>query len=163
MKRAAPSASPGGSIDPTSALPPEGPPPFPAQGAPPPARRAHSHRRVYLLTIETEMTPTVDVGRRVELAELGEGLARVILHFGFMAEPDVPTALRLLADQGEDVGPMTTTYILSRQIVLPARGRRLDLGRGRLFAVMSRLAATPMTTFHLPVNRVIELGSQVEI
>jgi KUP system potassium uptake protein len=58
---------------------------------------------------------------------------------------------------------MTTTYFLNRQIVLPVRSRGMQIGREHLFAAMTRLAATPMTTFHLPVNRVIELGSQVEI
>lgn len=121
------------------------------------------HQRVYLLTIETALTPKVNLERRVELTELGDGLARVVLSFGFMEEPDVPSALRLLADQGETIDPMSTTYILSRQIVLPVRGKGMSIGRERLFAAMARLAATPMTTFHLPVNRVIELGSQIEI
>jgi KUP system potassium uptake protein len=121
------------------------------------------HQRVYLLTIETALTPTVNIERRVDLTELGEGLARVVLHFGFMEEPDVPAALRLLAERGETIDPMKTTYILSRQIVLPVRGKGLDIGRGQVFAAMARLAATPMTTFRLPVNRVIELGSQIEI
>jgi KUP system potassium uptake protein len=121
------------------------------------------HQRVYLLTIETEMTPTVSLDQRVELAELGEGLARVVLRYGFMEEPDVPAALRLLADRGETIDPMRTTYVLSRQTVLPVRGKGMNIGREQLFAAMTRLAATPMTTFKLPVNRVIELGSQVEI
>jgi KUP system potassium uptake protein len=121
------------------------------------------HRRVYLLTIETEMTPTVADAARVELTELGEGMARVVLRFGFMEEPDVPSALRRLSDLGEKIDSMTTTYFLNRQIVLPVRSRGMQIGREHLFAAMTRLAATPMTTFHLPVNRVIELGSQVEI
>ncbi|HWA63867.1 MAG TPA: KUP/HAK/KT family potassium transporter [Caulobacteraceae bacterium] len=121
------------------------------------------HRRVYLLTVETAMTPRVTDDRRVELSELGEGLARVIVRYGFMEEPDVPAALARLKAQGETIEPMTTTYILSRQIVIPVRGKGLSLGREQVFAAMARLSATPMTTFHLPVNRVIELGSQVEI
>jgi KUP system potassium uptake protein len=121
------------------------------------------HRRVYLVTVETALTPSVDEDRRVELTEIGEGLARVRLRYGFMQEPNVPQALRLLTELGETVDPMTTTYFLSRQIVLPSRRAGMALWRQHLFALMSRNAATPMTTFHLPVNRVIELGSQVEI
>ena len=121
------------------------------------------HRRVYLLTVETAMTPIVDEDHRVALADLGEGLARVVLTFGFMEEPDVPTALTLLTARGETIDRMTTTYFLSRQIVLPVRGKGLDIVREQIFAALTRLAATPMTTFGLPVNRVIELGSQVEI
>jgi KUP system potassium uptake protein len=121
------------------------------------------HQRVYLLTIETELTPTVSPDQRVELTELGEGMARVVLRFGFMEEPDVPAGLRLLTERGETINPMTTTYVLSRQTILPVRGKGMNIGREHLFAAMTRLAATPMTTFHLPVNRVIELGSQIEI
>jgi KUP system potassium uptake protein len=121
------------------------------------------HQRVYLVTVETALTPGVDEHRRFELTELGGGLARVRLRYGFMQEPNVPQALRLLTDLGEKIDPMTTTYFLSRQIVLPARHPGMALWREHLFALMSRNAATPMTTFRLPVNRVIELGSQVEI
>jgi KUP system potassium uptake protein len=121
------------------------------------------HERVYLLTVETGLTPTVSEDSRVELTEIGEGLARVRLRYGFMQEPDVPLALGLLADAGEVIAPMITTYFLSRQTVIPSRRPGMALWREQLFAAMSRNAATPMTTFHLPVNRVIELGSQVEI
>jgi KUP system potassium uptake protein len=121
------------------------------------------HERVYLLTVQTALTPTVSPDRRPELTELGDGLARVRLQFGFMQEPNVPQALRRLAEQGERIDPMTTTYFLSRQIVVPATRPGMALWREQLFAAMSRLSATPMTTFCLPVNRVIELGSQVEI
>ena len=122
------------------------------------------HERVYLVTVETALTPTVGVDRRVELSEIGEGLARVRIRYGFMQEPSVPGALNLLTEEaGESIDPMTTTYFLSRQIVLPSRRPGMALWREQLFAAMSRNAATPMTTFHLPVNRVIELGSQVEI
>jgi KUP system potassium uptake protein len=121
------------------------------------------HERVYLVTVETGLTPTVGVDRRMNLTEIGQGLARVRLRYGFMQEPNVPGALHLLADAGEVIDPMTTTYFLSRQIVIPSRRPGMALWREQLFAAMSRNAATPMTTFHLPVNRVIELGSQVEI
>jgi len=122
------------------------------------------HERVYLVTVETALTSTVGVDRRIKLTEIGEGLARVRIRYGFMQEPSVPGALNLLTEEaGERIDPMTTTYFLSRQIVLPSRRPGMVLWREQLFAAMSRIAATPMTTFHLPVNRVIELGSQVEI
>jgi len=121
------------------------------------------HERVYLLTVQITLTPTVGADRRPELMEIGSGLARVRLQFGFMQEPNVPQALRQLTERGERIDPMTTTYFLSRQIVVPSRQPGMALWREQLFAMMSRLSATPMTTFCLPVNRVIELGSQVEI
>lgn len=121
------------------------------------------HERVYLLTVETALTPRVAEGRRADISPLGNGLARVTLRFGFMEEPDVPAGLGRLADFDESVDPMTTTYFLSRQIVVPTARRGMALWREHIFAAMARLAATPMSTFHLPTNRVIELGSQVEI
>ena len=120
------------------------------------------HDRVYLLTIVTEMTPTVSPERRLEFTDLGQGMARVVLHFGFMEEPDVPRSLQLLTERGENIDPMTTTYVLSRQVLLPV-GRGMDIMRDQVFAAMSRLAASPMNTFRLPINRVVELGSQIEI
>ena len=121
------------------------------------------HDRVYLLTVETALTPTVGEDRRVEITEIGAGLARVRLRYGFMQEPNVPFALREFAEEGARFDPMTTTYFLSRQIVIPSRQPGMALWREHLFAAMSRNAATPMSTFHLPINRVIELGSQIEI
>jgi KUP system potassium uptake protein len=122
------------------------------------------HDRVYLVTVETAVTPTISVDRRIALVEIGEGLARVRIRYGFMQEPSVPDALYLLIeDAGENINPMTATYFLSRQIVLPSGRPGMALWREQLFAAMSRNSATPMTTVHLPVNRVIELGSQVEI
>jgi len=121
------------------------------------------HERVYLLTIDTALTPRVADERRLEFRELSCGLARVTLRFGFMEEPDVPAGLARLVERGERIDPMTTTYFLSRQIVVPSGHPGMAPWREHLFAAMSRIAATPMSTFRLPVNRVIELGSQVEI
>ncbi|UTP41712.1 KUP/HAK/KT family potassium transporter (plasmid) [Phenylobacterium sp. LH3H17] len=121
------------------------------------------HARVYLLTVETALSPTVGPKSRVQLVEMGGGIARVALRYGFMQEPDVPAGLQLLCDRGERIEPLRTTYFLSRQIVVPSKRPGMALWREHLFAAMSRNAATPMTTFNLPVNRVIELGSQLEI
>lgn len=121
------------------------------------------HQRVYLLTVETALTPSVDEDRRISLTEIGEGLARVKIRYGFMQEPNVPAALCRLRETGETIDSMTTTYFLSRQVIVPSKRPGMAVWRDQLFAAMCRNAATPMTTFQLPVNRVIEMGSQVEI
>ena len=121
------------------------------------------HERVFLLTVKTTLTPRVEVERRAELADLGAGLARVTLRYGFMEEPDIPAGLQALAKQGEKIDPMMTSYFLSRQVVVPSRRPGMALWREHLFAFMVRNAATPMSTFNLPLNRVVELGSQIEI
>jgi KUP system potassium uptake protein len=88
----------------------------------------------------------------------------VILHDGFMDETDIPTALGRL--DTICVGPfemMQTSFFLSRQTLLSADKPGMAIWREKLFAWMMRNAATPMEFFRLPTNRVVELGSQVEI
>ncbi len=118
------------------------------------------HRRVYLLTIETEMTPTVDRAGAWNLPNSAKASRE---WSSTLVSWRSPTCRRRYGwPTWARSGPMTTTYFLNRQIVLPGGHRRINRAR-RLFGAMSRLAATPITTFDLPVNRVIELGSQVEI
>ena len=79
------------------------------------------------------------------------------------ARPDVPFALQLLASQGIVLDEMDTSYFLSRDIVMPTIGSGMALWREKLFASMHRNAAGVADFLHLPANRVVELGSKVEI
>lgn len=85
------------------------------------------------------------------------------LHFGFKNEPDVPEALALLKSQGVQLEEMETSYFLSRDIVIPTVGAGMALWREKLFASMHRNAAAAADFLHLPTNRIVELGSKVEI
>jgi K+ transporter len=118
--------------------------------------------RVFIVTIETALTPQVDEGRRLDVRPLGEGFTRVIVRYGFAESPDVPHALAPVMER-EKCNPMAAAYFLSRQTLVPSRRPGMALWREHLFAAMVRNAETPMTFFKLPVNRVVELGSQVEI
>jgi KUP system potassium uptake protein len=97
---------------------------------------------------------------RLSEEDLGGGITRVVIRYGFSEAPDVPVALSGLKG-GFD--PMKANYFLSRQTLVPTRGPGMLLWRERLFAAMVRNAQSPMTYFKLPANKVVELGSQVEI
>ncbi|HEX7181654.1 MAG TPA: potassium transporter Kup [Thermoanaerobaculia bacterium] len=121
------------------------------------------HERNVFLTIATEEIPHVTETGRTVVEELRPDLYRVIARYGFMEDPDVPQVLRGLQRQGLAIDPGNATYILSRNAVIPRRkpllGRLLDA----LFIFMTRNAQVATQFFHLPPNRVIEIGMQVEI
>ena len=94
---------------------------------------------------------------------LGHDCWQVTLHFGFKNDPDVPEALKLLAGRGVLLDPMETSYFLSRDIVIPTLGSGMAMWREKLFANMHRNAAAAADFLNLPTNRVVELGSKVEI
>ncbi|WP_420822377.1 potassium transporter Kup [Sphingomonas ginkgonis] len=121
------------------------------------------HENVLLATVSVLDVPFVPDARRVEIEPLGCGLSRVIIRYGFSEDPDIPQALRDAKTQIGDLSPMTTSYFLSRQTVLPSARPGMSLWREHIFAWMVRNSATAMDFFKLPVNRVVELGSQVEI
>lgn len=121
------------------------------------------HERVVLLTTMTEDSPRVPAERRFQVDYYGEGFYRVVLHFGFMEEPNVPNALRLSHLEDLDFSPMHTTYFLSRETVIPSKGIGMAHWREALFAFLLKNANSSMAYFQLPANRVIELGTQVEI
>lgn len=121
------------------------------------------HEQIVLLTVLSEDVPRVDKGSRYEVACYGDGFFRVLLHFGFMEEPNVPEALGSCNIDGLDFAPMRTTYFLSRETVIAPRQMGLVTWPKRLFAFLQKNANSSMSYFQLPVNRVIELGAQVKI
>ena len=122
------------------------------------------HERVVVLTVQIADIPYVDEEERFKISSLGDGFYRVVLHYGFMEETDVPAALSKLDNIcGGPFEMMQTSFFLSRQTLLTAEKPGMAIWREKLFAWMMRNAATPMEFFRLPTNRVVELGSQVEI
>jgi KUP system potassium uptake protein len=121
------------------------------------------HEQVVLLTVVYEDIPRVPPARRFEVDSYGEGFFRVILHFGFTDEPDVPKALKLCHLQELDFSPMRTTYFLSRETVIASKLEGMSRWREALFAFMLQNANGNLRFFNLPLNRVIELGTQVEM
>ena len=120
------------------------------------------HEKVLLLTVETALTPIVSDANRLTVTPLGQGFTRIVVRYGFAESPDIPAALApLQAETG--CNPLTAAYFLSRQTLVPSRKPGLPMWQEHLFAAMVRNSETPMSFFKLPINRVIELGSQVEI
>jgi KUP system potassium uptake protein len=121
------------------------------------------HEQVLLLTVSVLDVPRVMPAERATVEDLGTGLKRVLLRFGFVEDPDIPTALAAAADVVGPLPQMTTSYFLSRQTVIPSDRPGMALWRERLFGWMVRNSVSAMEFFNLPVNRVVELGSQVQI
>ena len=122
------------------------------------------HARVVFLTAVIEDVPWVSEKNRVNIEELGHDCYRLMVHFGFKDRPDVVQALALCREQGLAFEPLETSFFLSRETVIPSiRYEGMALWRERLFSAMARNAGSPVEYFNLPTNRVIELGTQIEI
>ena len=121
------------------------------------------HERVVLLTVKIADVPLVDPAKRYDVEDLGRGFYRLLLNYGFMEEADVPVALQGVTSIGQPFKMMETSFFLARQTLLPSARPGMRIWREKLFAWMLRNAESAMEFFRLPTNRVIELGSQVEI
>ncbi len=123
------------------------------------------HERVVILTVIMEGLPFIAPERRLECIPLAPNFQRLVLRYGFMEETNIPKALACArTDQlGFFYEPMSISYFLSRETLIPTARSGLPLWREQLFAWMARSATSAMDFFHLPSNRVVELGSQVEL
>ena len=121
------------------------------------------HETNVILNVRFHDHPAVDPADRVELAALAPGFWRVVVHYGFMEEPDVPAALALCEARGLRVEPFETSYFLSRETVVPTPGAGMANWRERLFAALSRNSSGVARFFRLPDNAVVELGTRVQI
>ena len=121
------------------------------------------HDRIVLLTVKIADEPYVSADERCSIEALGDGFHRMILRYGFVEEPDVPAALANVERCGASFRMMDTSFFLARQTLLPSAKPGMSLWREKLFAWMLRNAESAMEFFRLPTNRVVELGSQVEI
>lgn len=87
-----------------------------------------------------------------------------MVRYGFMQDPDIPHALELVSQEGLDLSPMNTTYFLGRETLIATKHQSgMAMWRENLFAIMARNARTATSFFHLPPNRVVELGAQIEL
>jgi len=116
-----------------------------------------------LLSIITKNTPAVLAGERIKLTDLGQGFYRVEAFYGFMQKPNVPQLMKILAQYGLVTDPMTTTFFLGKETLLTGGKSKMMKWRKSLFAFMSRNAGNPTSYFGIPVNRVVELGTQIEL
>ncbi len=122
------------------------------------------HEKVITLTILTEDVPRVPASRRLEIADLGHGFVRIVVRTGFMEMLNVPAVLEQAAARGANFtyDPMQTTFVLGRETLIPAR-KQMASWRARLFSFISRSSQRATTHYGIPPNRVIEIGSQVDL
>ncbi len=124
------------------------------------------HERVVCLTVIIKEVPWVSFSERVVIESLGHDCWQVILNFGFKNRPDVTQSLtELCPAQGLDFDMLQASFFLSHETVIPVahKDSGMAMWRERLFATMAKNAGSVVEYFNIPTNRVIELGTQVEI
>ena len=121
------------------------------------------HRQNLFVTVRSHEVPWIGLNKRIEIEPLHHDCWQVIVNYGFKNDPDLPKALEQLKVHGADLDPMTTSYFLSRDIVIPTIGGGMANWREKLFAQMHLNASAAAEFLKLPNNSVVELGSKIEI
>jgi KUP system potassium uptake protein len=121
------------------------------------------HERNLFVTVRSHEVPRVDASERLDVTPLGHDCWQVIVSYGFKDNPDLPSALASIEGEGYKLDPMTTSYFLSRDIVIPTIGGGMATWREKLFASMHHNASGAAAFLNLPTNGVVELGSKIEI
>ena len=121
------------------------------------------HERVVFLTVHIADEPYVDTASRIRTTDLGHGCHQVDVRFGFKDEPDIPGILAQCAVHGLAFDMMQTSFFVARQTVISTPGGGMAPWREHLFVAMQRNARDAADYYRIPTNRVIELGTQVEI
>jgi KUP system potassium uptake protein len=121
------------------------------------------HANNLFVSVQHHEVPWIGLDKRVEIEPLGHDCWQVVVHYGFKNDPDLPKALHLLRGQGCELNDMTTSYFLSRDIVIPTIGGGMAPWREKLFAQMHHNASGAAAFLNLPNNAVVELGSKIEI
>jgi KUP system potassium uptake protein len=120
-------------------------------------------QRVVLMSVVSANTPYVDRGGRLDITDLGQGFHRLIATYGFMETPNVPDILEIATEQGLELDTFSTTFYVNRETLLSTGKADMAPWRKGLFAFLSRNSWNVTTYFGIPPNRVVELGSQVEL
>lgn len=121
------------------------------------------HERIVLLTVKIEDVPFIENNERVKLEKLEHGFYRLIVRYGFKETPDIPELLANTALHNLPFELMETSFFFSRETLVPTIREGMMLWREKLFIWMSRNAASAMDFFKIPTNRVVELGTQIEL
>jgi len=127
------------------------------------AHNKSMHKRVVLLTIVTEEVSRIPASDCIEHRELGDGFHQVTARHGFMQSPDVPSILDECADKGLAFDMLQTTFFLGRETLLVTKQRGMRKWRKHVFTTLARNAQPATTYFNIPPNRVIEVGTQIQL
>lgn len=121
------------------------------------------HEKNLFVTVRSHEVPWIGLSKRLEMEALGRNCWQVVVHYGFKNDFDVPRALEQMRHNGCELQPMTTSYFLSRDVVVPTIGSGMAPWREKLFAQMHHNAGAAADFLKLPNNAVVELGSKIEI
>ena len=121
------------------------------------------HKQNLFVTVRSHETPWVGLDKRLQVEPLGSDCWQVVVHYGFKNDPDLPRALESMRGRGCELDAMTTSYFLSRDVVIPTIGSGMAPWREKLFAQMHHNASGAASFLNLPSNAVVELGSKIEI
>ena len=121
----------------------------------------HAHN--LFVTVRNQEVPWIGLDKRVEIESLGHHCWQVVVNYGFKNDPDLPRALEQIRGRGCEMDAMTTSYFLSRDVVVPTIGGGMAAWREKLFAQMHHNASGAADFLNLPNNAVVELGSKIEI
>jgi KUP system potassium uptake protein len=121
------------------------------------------HEHNLFVTVRSHETPWIGMNKRLEVEPLGHNCWQVVIHYGFKNDFDVPRALEEMRGRGCDLQPMTTSFFLSRDVIVPSIGGGMAPWREKLFAQMHHNASAAADFLKLPNNAVVELGSKIEI
>ena len=121
------------------------------------------HANNLFVTVRNHEVPWIGMDKRTEIESLGHDCWQVVVNYGFKNDPDLPKALQQIRGRGCDLEVMTTSYFLSRDIVIPTIGGGMAQWREKLFAQMHHNASGAAAFLNLPNNAVVELGSKIEI
>lgn len=121
------------------------------------------HERNILLTLIVGDKPYVTKSNRLQVEDIGKGFYRVKIFYGFMQTPDVPAALELCDKWNLPIDLMTTSFFVSRALIVSSPNPGMSRWREQLFLALSRNAMNAAEFFKIPANRVIEMGTRIEI
>jgi len=123
------------------------------------------HERNVFLRVQFHYRPWLEHEARVTCDDLGNGCWRVVMHCGFMELPDIVHALELCGRHGLEIEPMEVSFFLSREKIVAGDSTEQGMARwrDRIFATMARNAGSVSDFFNIPTNRVVELGTRIEI
>jgi KUP system potassium uptake protein len=121
------------------------------------------HKTTLIVAVETTAAPRVEMSQRATVVKVGPGVCQVQLEFGFMDEPDVPAALAAISFQGLDFDPDDATYFIGHESIIAGKAPGMNPLAEHLFVFLNRGADSASRFFNLPIDRVFEVGSHVEI
>ena len=121
------------------------------------------HERVVMMCVRTENSPRVHPANRFQVADISPDFKQVTLHFGYMESPRIPNALAAMRKAGTKFDIMTTSFFMGRRSLRTAANSGMPQWQDRLFIAMTKQAANAPDFFHLPSDRVVELGAQMKV